>query len=199
MFRRLLKFFIKGHPPRQLRMTYRFDATEYETASLPSGYRLGQFVEGAENEWIALLKACGFSMFSGRDAVANLKQEVLHTLLPAGGVFVYAGNALVACAAACARKEFSPNAVVMYVGVLPAHRRKGLGTAVLKGVLSTTQRAGFPGLTLLTDETRIPAISAYLRLGFRPDSVEKDMQLCWERILRQMGMESTSNPSLHGN
>jgi mycothiol synthase len=195
LFRRFLKLFRKHKSSTpQLRMIYRFGGgEELSPPVLPRGYRLGCYAAGAENDWISLLGACGFSMFSTDGSTAALEREILQGLLPGGGIFAYAGDKLVACASACSRPEFAPNAVLMYVGVLPEHRRHGLGTAVTAGVLAVSRRAGYPGLTLLTDETRIPAIRTYLRLGFVPDeSVDNTTRRRWERVLRMVSRENHS-------
>jgi mycothiol synthase len=160
---------------------------ELPSTILPNQHSLDHYVTGDEAEWISLLHRCGFSMFTGERAATALAREVVQFLLPQGGVFAYDGQQLVACAAACARPEFAPNAVLMYVGVLPDYRGAGLGAAVVAEVLAVARRSGFPGVTLLTDDDRLAAIRTYLRVGFVPDAAsDPAAKKRWKRVMNQL-------------
>jgi mycothiol synthase len=196
----LQRLFLRDRGPKQLRMTYRFNGTEnLPSLFLPDGFQIKSYTIGSRNEedaWVALLSACEFAGFSPASGPAVLEQEILRGLLPGGGIFISKNDHLVACAAGCFRPEFAPDAVLMYVAVLPEYRRNRLGTAAVLGVLDVARKAGFPGLTLLTDETRIPAIRAYLRLGFLPDEIPCRKTLPrWKPILKEIPLANTSHIS----
>jgi RimJ/RimL family protein N-acetyltransferase len=79
-------------------------------------------------------------------------------------------------------------AQVHMVCVLPEHRSKGLGYLVTLAVMRYMREKGFQETFLFTDDFRIPAIRAYLRLGFGPDYLDDSHRYRWGRIFSLIGM-----------
>jgi ribosomal protein S18 acetylase RimI-like enzyme len=57
---------------------------------------------------------------------------------------------------------------VMYVGVVPAARRRGFGREMMLKVLLEAAADGVPGVTLSVDGRNDPAWHLYRALGFEP-------------------------------
>lgn len=166
----------------QLKMLYTFDPDKQVTPpKLPQHYRLLRYVPGYEDQWVQLINSSGEFVRWNRD---TLSREVLSGLLTDGGILVAAGDKLAACAAACSMRRFEPYAVLMYVVVLPEHRNRGLGTAIITEALAVCQREGYPGVILHTDDFRVAAIKRYLKLGFVPDiELDHSAKDRWKTIL----------------
>ena len=84
-----------------------------------------------------------------------------------------------------------PWGMIHWVGVDLHHRRQGLGKAVVSAALRVLQDRGFHKAFLGTQAWRLPAIAAYLRLGFEPwphDPPTKQAagRDAWDRIMRDM-------------
>jgi len=77
-----------------------------------------------------------------------------------------------------------------YVGmlaVMPAYRRRGLGTALLAACLRYFKRRGWREAVLDTDSRRLPAIRLYLRFGFEPFPETREEFARWREILVLLG------------
>ena len=57
------------------------------------------------------------------------------------------------------------SALTTWVATLPAHRRQGIGEAVMRFLMAAAHRAGAPAVVL---SAQVPAIRFYHRLGFAP-------------------------------
>lgn len=169
----------------QLKMLYAFDQhTLLCSTALNPDYYLINYTLGKEEQWIQMLND---SQEFGVWNIDRLSQEILSCLLPAGGIFVMAGDKIVASAAACRIPQFSPNATLMYVVVLPEHRSQGLGQAVTLAALSACQLAGYPGMALCTDDHRLAAIKTYLKIGFVPTiGLDTKVKQRWATVLSSM-------------
>jgi mycothiol synthase len=152
--------------PPLLRMVRKLHQGEQLTApAVPDPYRLLRHAPGGEAEWIDLLNASGEF---GRWTAERLYAEVGAVLLPGGGVFAAYGDQLVGCAAACFMEAYRPHAVLMYVAVLPEHRGKGLGQALVWETMRVARGQGYPGMLLHTEPHRLAAVRTYFQLGFLP-------------------------------
>jgi len=150
----------------QLRMIRKFTPGDvWQTISLCGEYDFMAYHAGIETEWAELLNGTGELGAWNRD---RLNEDIVNHLLPGGAVFAAEANAIVACAAACRITCNEPYGTLMYVGVNPQHRNRGLGRAVTYGAMLACYKAGCPGMVLSTDEFRIPAIRTYFSLGFEP-------------------------------
>jgi len=73
-----------------------------------------------------------------------------------------------------------------YLAVLPKHRQKGLGTALVVRVLQLLKDMGYPDVWLATDDFRLPAIRTYLSLGFEPVCQDKSHEERWEIVRHKL-------------
>ncbi len=71
---------------------------------------------------------------------------------------------------------------VHWVAVDPKARGRGLFDLVMGSVMERFKADGRPIAVLETDDKRLPAIAAYLRLGFVPQYTEPDHEERWSRI-----------------
>ena len=170
----------------QLWMVCPFTGAQPEgCATLTPPYRLRSFTPGEEEKWVDLINT---SQEFGQWSRETLQREVLATLIAGSGVFACCGDRLVGCAAGCSRKEFAPNAVLMYVAVLQEHRGRALGAAMIQEVMDVSRRAGYPGIMLATDPHRLAAIRTYLKLGFVPDwRSHPTARAQWDKVMAQIG------------
>ena len=153
---------------------------------VPDGYILRQYGPDDEAEYLRLMHSAGFTGFDGAQ-VAALRESILPE-----GFFVVehkSTGALVATAFARHRPtELHPaGGELSFVATDPAHRGKGLGTAVSVAVVRRFVQAGYRRIYLLTDDWRLPAIKIYLRMGFEPMQHCEGMTERWDKVLEELG------------
>lgn len=78
-----------------------------------------------------------------------------------------------------------------WVAVDPAHRRKGLGTAVCASVTARPGRAGYRDVHLYTEDFRLDALKLYLKLGYKPYLYAPDMLDRWRHVCEAVGWTFT--------
>lgn len=67
--------------------------------------------------------------------------------------------------------------LVIDIGLLPAHRSKGLGSALLMQLLVAARHRGARSIALHVEQRNVRARALYRKLGFRDESVEGYHQL----------------------
>lgn len=77
-----------------------------------------------------------------------------------------------------------------YLFVAPMHRRKGLGFALIVAALRRLHQGGYRNVFLGVQSSRIPAIRAYLRAGFRPLIHTPELLPRWRSVFATMGREA---------
>ncbi len=92
------------------------------------------------------------------------------------------GNLLATASARHFDERFPRVGYVHWVAVDPAARGGGLFDEVMGRVLDWFAADGRPEAILETDDMRLPAIAAYLRLGFVPQYTEADHELRWSKV-----------------
>lgn len=156
-------------------------------ASVPpasEGYRLRTLEAGEEALYETLFRLA----FDETDRIAEMPGK----LLP-GAFFVVEHLASQRLVASCLayRGNRPPRhrdaGQLAWLVVDPAHGRKGLGTIVAATVTNRLARDGYARPFLRTDDSRLPAISIYLNLGWRPSLYAPDMKSRWERIFAALG------------
>src|SRR5262249_55710560 len=133
--------------------------------ALRRGFHAHDYLAENEPAWLDLLNQS--AEFGAWDAT-RLREEIVYHLLPGGAVLVSGRSEMVACAAVCDFPADAPLATLMYVVVLPEYRGHGLGKYVTAAAINRAFMAGYSGITLRTDDHRIPAITTYLDLGLKP-------------------------------
>ncbi|WP_217428041.1 GNAT family N-acetyltransferase [Microlunatus speluncae] len=99
------------------------------------------------------------------------------------------GDRLVATASARVLPHRDPQAGWLHwVASHPALRGRGLGLAVTVAALHRFAADGLTSSALETDDHRLPAISAYLRLGFVPQYPTQTHQDRWSEIFRRLSL-----------
>ena len=76
--------------------------------------------------------------------------------------------------------------MIHWVGASNTERGKGLGKAVTLAAMHRLRERGFARAFLNTHTWRLPAVAAYLSLGFAPWPVEGASQEVWDRTLADM-------------
>lgn len=75
---------------------------------------------------------------------------------------------------------------IHWVAVAPTARGRGLGLDAVEAVLFALHERGFTQAVLETDDDRLPAIAAYLRLGFIPMYRHVDDPARWSDVMRAL-------------
>jgi mycothiol synthase len=96
------------------------------------------------------------------------------------------GTLLATASARYFTARFPDGGYVHWVGVDPAARGRGLFDVVMAAVQQQFDADGKPVAFLETDDQRLPAIAAYLRLGYVPQYTEGDHEARWSKIFTQL-------------
>jgi len=167
----------------QLKMIMR-DLTRLPALQIPDGYGIRTYRPGDEIAWAHIMNH-GLGEWTAKKCRESLTGKP--QFLPDGLFFVTWDDKPVA--SACAWRE-SPDewehGYLHMVCVLPEHRSKGLGIAVSLAVLHFFRAHGFRDVALTTDDFRIPAIKAYLRLGFEPVMCDETHPQRWEKVFSEI-------------
>jgi len=79
--------------------------------------------------------------------------------------------------------EEAKEGCIHMVACKPDFRGRGLGRLMLRMAVAVLKENGMETASLVTDDWRIPAIKAYLKVGFVPDlDSEPDYKERWDRI-----------------
>jgi ribosomal protein S18 acetylase RimI-like enzyme len=98
------------------------------------------------------------------------------------------GEALVATASSRHFDQRFPGVgYVHWVAVDPSQRGRGHFETVMHAVLQKFAADARPVAVLETDDDRLPAIAAYLRLGFIPRYTSDDHKLRWSKVFARLG------------
>jgi len=169
-------------PYRQLMMVWPQDRLDSPPdIRVAEGYRLRMLAEGEEAAWMDLMHQAKLGQWDQK-AFDKLR----NTILP-DGLFVIehaASGTLVGTAMA----QHRPNpqnpygAELGWVAADPAHAGKGLGQAVSAAAVGRMIQAGYRRIYLTTDDSRLPALKTYLRMGFRPLPYTPDMEQRWADV-----------------
>jgi mycothiol synthase len=85
--------------------------------------------------------------------------------------------------------RFPGSGYVHWVGVLPGHNGKQLGSALMDQMLVDFRARGYQDAVLETDDFRLPAVRIYLRHGYVPvtENVKGENHLAhWSAVLPQV-------------
>ena len=151
---------------------------------MPAGYVLRPYAGEADLAGLAETLAAAF-------AEAWPEERVRRSLTEAAdvdAVFVVAveGRPVATASSNHRPGQFPGAGVVHWVGTHPAHRGRGLGSALVARVLQHFAALGDGHAALETDDERLPAIRSYLRHGFLPvyDPNGEDHRDRWSAVVR---------------
>lgn len=97
------------------------------------------------------------------------------------------GTDLSATASARYFDRFPGQGYVHWVGIDPSVGGQGLGQAIVTHVIERFIQDGIPSVILETDDSRLPAITSYLGIGFVPQYPAPDHEDRWSRVFTALG------------
>lgn len=165
---------------------------EIPEIKLPDGYELVQYRRGGTDrfseerfreEWIGI-----------RLSGDNLEQteKWFHTVyddpdVPDDGFFVILYEGKIVSNAQIQLGNHEPGTATLHaVCTDPAHRGRGLGKIITGAVMQNALDRGLSTVYLTTDDFRIPAIRAYLRMNFLPVLFNENQRTRWGKILKEL-------------
>lgn len=179
-------------PPMQLRML-RPNLDALPPIALPPGYELRTYREGDDVTWAAIAAGSlnpSYTPEKAREAMTRKPQ-----FKPERMFFVtHQGQAVGTATAWMNPPTDTRQGYVHMVGVLEAHRGKGLGRVVTLAVLHYFRDHGFTRAILDTDDWRVPALVTYLKLGFRPLYRDDTHPGRWKALREKLGAQLLPNP-----
>ncbi|MBK8903927.1 MAG: GNAT family N-acetyltransferase [Anaerolineaceae bacterium] len=152
---------------------------------LPPGYRLRTYQPGDERRFFEVMALAGWTGWDEE----RLKPW-LFRMLPQGWFMVVteAEDLIVATAMATHDhtwlRPFSGE--VGWVAGDPAHKGRGLGTAVVAAVTARFIEIGYPSIHLFTEHYRLAALNIYLRLGYMPLLYRPEMGSLWQGVCARL-------------
>ena len=165
---------------RQLRMI-RPDLDDLPPVVLPDGCEIRAYRPGDEKVWAEIMNTGIGSDWDAARAKEHLTRQPRFD--PEGLFFAALDGKTVgsACAWRSSAEERKTGMVHMLC-VLPEARGRKIGYALTLRALHYFRDHGFSDAYLDTDDVRIPAIKAYLRLGFEPFYYDETHMERWERV-----------------
>ncbi|MDA0233182.1 MAG: GNAT family N-acetyltransferase [Chloroflexi bacterium] len=147
--------------------------------AVPAEYSMRQYAEPD--------RASYWELFSGVYGIHSRLDDLRTAALP-GGFFVIEhgryGNVVASAAAAkYSRAGHTDPGSLQWVMTDPAHTGNGLGTAVVAAATDRLSTEGYGRIYLSTDDWRLPAISIYLKLGWKPLLFLPEMEPRWRAVL----------------
>jgi mycothiol synthase len=152
---------------------------------LPPGYTLRTFQPGDESEFLRVLNLQDWGAWT-----PERLQPWLQRIVPASWYMCIhqADGRLAATAMGLDdSSDLHPSGGELgWVAADPAHRGKGLGTAVCAAATARLLQAGYRQVHLFTEHWRLPAIHIYFKLGYVPLLHLPEMYDRWRVICDQL-------------
>ena len=155
--------------------------------ALPAGYTLRCFGPDDVERWVDLLNANGeLQTWTAEHAAPYFAPD--STMPLAGSFFVEQDGVAVATAQLHLHPSgpFAPLPELGWVAAHPAHRGRGVGSAVCLAVLHHAQQDEHQQIFLRTDDHRLPAIRTYLGMGFEPWSIDETADERWRAVMARI-------------
>jgi len=181
---------MEGNSTQKPQLVMQLDSLEnLPQPNLPSGYLLRHFRSGYERAWN---KVIGRSFLGRNDFQSEIAEK--DYFKPERVFFIFFAEAgdvdaedAVATASAWHKEGWGERTGYLHmVGVVPAHRGKGLGLRVSAAALRRMAEEDKEQAVLETDDFRFAAIKTYLKLGFRPKVVHQNQPERWRKVLRKL-------------
>lgn len=153
----------------------------FEPSPLPEGYRLVAWDEAllaihgeVKYECFCLeMDAMVFPCLGEREGCYRLMREIAHREgFVAGATWLLelrrdAGRSVEYCGTVQGVRDYQGNGGIQNLGITPAHRGRGLGTALLHAALCGFRADGSRRASLEVTAQNLGAVRLYQRLGFR--------------------------------
>jgi mycothiol synthase len=176
---------------RQLEMV-RFTGDPPGVPSLPGGYVLRQYEERDRASYWRLFT----QVFDTYCRLDDLRTAALPSAFHVVE-HVTTGDVVASAVAAEYLREGHPDpGSLQWVMADSSHLGKGLGRAVIVAATANLAKARYSRVYLSTDDWRLPAISLYLKLGWKPLLFQPDMEGRWKTIFTQLGQEFSPDSSV---
>lgn len=176
---------------RQLEMV-RFAGNPPEVPTVPRGYSLRQYEERDRASYWRLFTAVFDTYCRLDDLRTAALPRAFHVVEHSES-----GDVVASAVAAEYLREGHPDpGSLQWVMADSAHLGKGLGKAVVAATTADLAKARYSRVYLSTDDWRLPAISLYLKLGWKPLLFQPDMEDRWKAIFTQLGREFSPDSSV---
>ena len=167
------------------------EAAPLAPSVLPEGYTLHTFYRDGKNDVSLAWFREEWTRVVTPDIPVPFENYYDDDRIPADGIYYITGpeGNLVATATVQLNVHEDGTGTVHMVATDPAHRGKGLGSAVSAAVTAHCDRIGLPRTYLTTDEWRPHAVILYRKLGFVPVIYEDGEKERWDKMLTSLGLE----------
>lgn len=156
--------------------------------TLAAGYQL-RLATSADEEALADLMSTAFVELGVWTAETVRERLTEAADVDAVYVIAFEGKPVATASSRHDHDRFPGTGYVHWVGALPGHSGRGLGSALMDQMLVDFRARGYRDAVLETDDFRLPAIRIYLRHGYVPvtEDVKGENHLSrWSRILPQV-------------
>ncbi len=147
---------------------------------IPEGFSLHPLRQGEEEKYSGLLAGAGFKKWD-REEVEKARRKCLEN-----GIFILE-EISTGRFAACAYCNKGPvpgedgGGILGMVAVDPAFRGRHFAMIVCMAVMNKFKESSYKRICLYTDETRLPALKTYLKLGWKPVITEENRSV-WQYV-----------------
>jgi ribosomal protein S18 acetylase RimI-like enzyme len=149
--------------------------------SLPEGFALHTHISGMEPVWESIIEEAFGTHFSFDTCIRN-----------GGGyrpdyvLYISRDSIDIATCTAVEKDTFPGEGWFRMVGTRPSARGHGAGRLVLTAALHSLAARGYRSVVLSTDDSRTPAISLYLSLGFKPLMNHPSHEARWKAVFEEL-------------
>jgi len=157
-------------------------------APLAAGYHIRFYAEGDDEKLAVVFQKCFDPGWSSDRVLKTFVEESVWS--PNRMCVLCHDDEVVGTATAWELRQRPGHGMLHYLAVLPEHRGKGLGRALVARVLQLLKEMGYTDAWLSTDDFRLSAIRTYLALGFAPVCKDKSHADRWEIVRHKLEASS---------
>jgi mycothiol synthase len=175
-------------PPVQLLMRRPDLEGTAVVATLPEGYAIRQ-ADSADDDVLAEIMTAAFPELPAWTPALVAERLTAAPDVDAVYVVTYDDVPVATASSRHDHERFPGSGYVHWVGSLPGHTGRELGSALLDRLLVDFRERGYRDAVLETDDFRLPAIRVYLRHGYVPitENVQGQNHLArWSAVLRDL-------------
>ena len=164
-----------------------FRGKSFDLCELPEGYSFDYFsgALGQIDEWLAI---CREGLIEPGAGPELFKAAILDVrgIDPVKDLVFVRDPSGEAAATITFYTEPGGKGMLHMVCCREKYRGLGIGNAIVSYALAQLTRRGTMQIGLTTDDFRLPAIRAYLRMGFEPVVNSEEMQERWKNVLEKL-------------
>ncbi len=156
--------------------------------NVPDGYEM-RLAAAADEDALAHLLTTAFPELDPWTAESVRERLTQAADVDAVYVVAFDGQPVATASSRHDHERFPGSGYVHWVGALPGHSGKRLGSALMDRLLVDFRDRGYRDAVLETDDFRLPAIRTYLRHGYVPitEDVKGENHLArWSLVLPQV-------------